>query len=266
MVEISVENLSEALGFCVSPEFETMIQEAVSSSPQEPRLGPDEFGLSLGGPLYSVLGGSAQSLRCHRTPPEFFPFAVRRCKLDTYVGFVVDNPSLEGESNTMFGVLVPEAPSRSGVVARDEKELMRWLKAHSGSADQLGVTFKSDDYDPATVREFRHGSLSYRTADQLGAVAPEENAPFSLLHEEFRCRLIEKRDWDKVRDAGLSALRVEAPGAALALARDLTWWLGHRDHWFQLATELYEGAYTQLERPLLTRIARREWARLYGRR
>lgn len=264
-VELNVENLSEAFGFSVSPAFEALIRSALEESAEAPCLGPRKFGLSLGGPLYSILGGSAQSLRCPRTPPEFFPFAVSRGRWDAYVGFVVDNPDLESPPNTLFGVLVPEAPGRSGVVARDEQELLRWLAAHDDEPGSLGVSRKSKEYDPDQVQEQRRGSLTYRTADQLGAVVPEENAPFSLLHEEFRCSLIEKREWDRVREAGLSALRVEAPGAALALARDLTWWLGHRDHWYQLATELYEGAYTQLGRPLLTRIARREWARLYGR-
>lgn len=264
-VELNVENLSEAFGFSVSPAFESLIRSALEESAEAPCLGPSKCGLSLGGPLYSILGGSAQSLRCPRTPPEFFPFAVSRGRYDTYVGFVVDDPQLEGPPNTLFGVLVPEASGCSGVVARDEAELMRWLSAHEEQPGSFGVRVKSKDYDPDDVAEFRRGALTYRTADQLGAVVPEENAPFSLIHEEFRCNLIERREFDKVRDAGRSALRLEAPGAALALARDLTWWLGHRDHWYQLATELYEGAYTQLGRPLLTRIARREWARLYGR-
>lgn len=265
-IEISVETLSEALGFSISPAFQDLVSEAVSRSPEEPFLGSRELSLTLGGPLYSFIGGSAQSLRCPQVPPEFFPFAVRRGQYDAYVGFVVDNPTLEGPPNTLFALLVPEVPGRSGVVARDEAELIRWLSVHSESGEDLDVRSSGEGYNPEDVQSTRRGTLSYRTADQLGAVVPEENAPFSLIHEEFRCRLIEKRDWDKVRETGLSALRVEAPGAALALARDITWWLGHRDHWYQLATELYEGAYTQLGRPLLTRIARREWARFYGRR
>jgi hypothetical protein len=199
-------------------------------------------------------------------PPEFFPFAVRPGRPGAYIGFLVDSPTLEGPANTTFALCVPEFRNRSGVVARDEQELFRWLGAHLDDLDNLGLTKSSASYQPSEANDARQALITYRTADQLGVVAEPENAPLSLIHEELRCRLVEKRDPDKVRQAGLQALRVGAPGAALALARDVTWWLGHRDHWYQLATELYEEAYTQLKRPLLLRIAQREWARLYGRR
>jgi hypothetical protein len=266
-VEISVETLSEAFGFTVSKGFEKAILAAVARSPETPHRGFDKFGLELGGPLYAFLGGSsAQSLRCPQMPPEFFPFAVRRAKPDIYVGFLVDHPNIEGEPNTIFAVCVPEHPGRSGVVARDEQELFRWLGAHLDKPDALGVKVSSNSYDPQQVQDWRRASTTYRTADQMGVVVPVENTPLALLHEDLRAGLIERRDVGQIRAVGEAALKVGAPGAALALARDLTWWLGHRDHWYQLANDIYVGAYSQLGRPLLTRIVRREWVRLYGRR
>lgn len=264
--EPTVENLSEAFGFHVSPAFEAAVRAAIARSPEEPASGLHKFGLTLGGPLYSFVGGSAQSLRCAQMPPEFFPFAVRPGRPDAYIGFVVDTPSLEGEPQTTFALCVPEHPKRCGVVARDEQELFRFLGAHLEDLDNLGLSRGSSSYKAGEARDHRNGLVTYRTADSLGVVVEPENAPLGLIHEELRCRLIEKREVDKVRRAGLDALKVGAPGAALALARDVTWWLGHRDHWHQLATELYEVAYAQLQRPLLLRIAQREWARLYGRR
>lgn len=265
-IDPTVENLSEAFGFTVSPAFEKAIRAAIARSPEQPNEGLGKFGLTLGGPLYSFLGGSAQSLRSAQMPPEFFPFAVRPGRPDAYIGFLVDAPTLESQANTTFALCVPEYPQRSGVVARDEQELFRWLGAHLDDLDNLGLSKGSSSYRPQEALNHRQTLITYRTADQLGVVVEPENAPLSLIHEELRCRLIEKREPDKVRQAGLAALRCGAPGAALALARDVTWWLGHRDHWYQLANELYEEAYTQLRRPLLLRIAQREWARLYGRR
>ena len=257
-IEPTVENLSEAFGFTVSSAFEAAIRAAIARAPGEPHSGLYKFGLTLGGPLYSFLGGSPQSLRVAQMPPEFFPFAVRPGRPDAYIGFLVDSPSLEGPANTTFALCVPECPHRSGVVARDEQELFRFLGAHLDDLDNLGLSRSSSNYQPAEPRKTREALVTYRTADRLGVVVEPENAPLSLIHEELRCCLVEKRDIDKVRQAGLSALRVGAPGAALALARDVTWWLGHRDHWYQLATELYEEAYTQLRRPLLLRVAQRE--------
>lgn len=265
-IEPTVDNLSEAFGFNVSPAFEKAIRAAIARSPEEPHNGFHKFGLNLGGPLYSFLGGSPQSLRGAQMPPEFFPFAVRSTRPYAYIGFLVDAPQLEGPPNTTFALCVPEHPHRSGVVARDEQELFRWLGAHLDDLDNLGLSKSSSAYQPSEPKQHRQSQVAYRTADQFGVVAEPENAPLSLIHEEMRCCLIEKRDPDKVRQVGLQALRVGAPGAALALARDVTWWLGHREHWYQLATELYEEAYAQLKRPLLLRVAQREWARLYGRR
>lgn len=265
-IEPTVENLSEAFGFPVSPAFEAAIRAAIARSPQEPHSGLHKFGLTLGGPLYSFVGGSAQSLRAPQMPPEFFPFAVRPGQPDAYVGFLVDSPQHDGPPCTTFALCIPEHPHRSGVVARDEQELFRWLGAHLDDLDNLGLTRSTSSYNPGEARQQRQSLLTYRTADQMGVIVEPENAPLSLLHEELRCRLIERREPDKVLQAGLQALRVGAPGAALALARDVNWWLGHRDHWHSLATELYEEAYSQLRRPLLMRIARREWARLYGGR
>ena len=265
-MEVTVDNLSEAFGFRVSAGFEKAILAANARSPQEPHLGLSKFGLELGGPLYAFLGGgSAQSLRCPQMPPEFFPFAVRRSNPAAYLGFLVDHPDLEGEPCTLYAVCVPEHPQRSGVVARDEQELFRWLGAHLDELDQLGVTRSSKSYDPAQVQDFRQQQVVYQTADRMGVVTPTENAPFPLIHQELRCLLIEKRDLGRVKEAGNYALKVDAPGAALALARDITWWLGHRDHWYQLASDLYVGAYAELRRPLLARIVRREWVRLYGK-
>jgi hypothetical protein len=265
--EITIDNLSEAFGFKVSSGFKKAILAAIARSPETPHRGLNKFGLDLGGPLYAFLGGeSAQSLRCPQMPPEFFPFAVRRSNPNIYLGFLVDNPSLDGEANTTFAVCVPEHPKRSGVVARDEQELFRWLGAYLDNPDTLGVSRSSNAYNADEVRQWRCSQLTYRTADQMGVVVPEENTPLSLLHEEMRCVLVEKRDVAKAKEVGQGALKVGAPGAALALARDITWWLGHRDHWFQLATDLYVEAYAQLGRPLFTRIVRREWVRLYGGR
>jgi hypothetical protein len=264
--EPTVDSLSEAFGFNVSPAFQAAIRAAIARSPEDPQSGLHKFGLTLGGPLYSFVGGSAQSLRTTQMPPEFFPFAKRPGRPDAYIGFLVDSPTLEGPPNTTFALCVPEHSQRSGVVARDEQELFRWLGAHLDDLDNLGLSKGSSSYQAGEARDQRASMVTYQTADQMGVMVTPENAPLSLIHQELRCGLIEKREIDKVRQAGHSALRVGAPGAALALARDVTWWLGHRDHWFQLATELYEEAYAQLERPLLIRIARREWARLYGRR
>ena len=264
-MEFTVESLSEAFGFVVSEGFLKAIRAAEARSPKEPHLGLDKFGLELGGPLYAFVGGqSAQSLRCPQMPPEFFPFGVRRANPDIYVGFLVDHPSLEGEPNTLFAVCVPEHQERSGVVARDEKELFRWLGAHLECLDELGTSKSSPSYDPEEVRSARASQTAYQTADRMGVVVPRENTPVALIHQEMRAILIEKRVLSRVREAGLGALKVEAPGAALALARDIAWYLGHRDHWYQLATEIFVGAYALLRRPLLTRIVRREWVRLYG--
>ncbi len=265
-MEPTVENLSEAFGFLVSPAFERAIRAAMARSPDEPHQGLKKFGLHLGGPLYSFLGGSAQSLRTPQMPPEFFPFAVRRGEINVAVGFLVDAPSLEGEPNTRFATCVPEHPERTGVVARNEQELFRWLGAHLDDLEGLGLPKESQVYRPEEVQAERDQSVSYRTADRLGVVTEEENAPLSLLHESLRSHLIESRNLERAQEEGRAALKVGAPGAALALARDITWWLGHREHWFELAIELYVGAYTKLERPLLTRIARREWVRFYGAR
>jgi hypothetical protein len=264
-MEVTVESLSEAFGFKVSEGFVAAIRAAKARSPEEPHLGLQKFGLELGGPLYAAVGGSsAQSLRCPQMPPEFFPFAVRRSSPDAYVGFLVDHPTPDGEDNTLFAVCVPEHQDRTGVVARDEKELFRWLGAHLDCLDELGTSKKSKSYNPEEARQARNSQVFYQTADKMGVVVPTENTPLALLHPEMRSVLIEKRDLSCVREAGLEAVRVEAPGAALALARDVAWYLGHRDHWYQLATELYVGAYALLRRPLLTRIVRREWVRLYG--
>ncbi len=262
----SVENLSEAFGFRVSPAFEAAVRAAIARKPQEPHRGLSEFGLQLGGPLFSFVGGSAQSLRTPRMPPEFFPFAVRRGEPDITIGFLVDAPVLDGPEQTLFATCVPDHPDRTGVVARDEGELFRWLGAHLDDLEGLGLEKASEAYRPEEVRAHREAQLLYRTADRLGVVAGQENAPLALLHESLRGHLIESRDLAQAQEAGRAALRIGAPAAALALARDITWWLGHREHWFQLAIELYVGAYTKLDRPLLTRIARREWARFYGPR
>lgn len=266
-IDLTPENLSEAFGFAVSVEFVEMLKGLHECSPEEPHKGLAEFGLELGGPLYGFSGGgSGQSLRCPQMPPEFFPFAVRRSEPDIYVGFLVDDPRVEGEPNTCFAVFVQENASRCGVIANSESELSSWLELYRNDLDGLGVSRSGGTYDADEVKKPREGSIVYQTADRLGVVVPQENAPLTLLHEEFRCRLIEKRDRQAVREAGLTALRVEAPGAALALARDITWWLGHRQMWYQLANELYVGAYSLLRRPLLARIVRREWVRLYGRK
>lgn len=265
-LEPRVENLSEAFGFAVSPAFATAIRAAVARLPQEPHNGLYKFGLTLGGPLYAVLGGSAPSLRTVQMPPEFFPFAVKHGQTDAYIGFLVDAPCLDAPPQSTFAVCVPECSQRCGVVARDEQELFRWLGAHLDDLDNLGLSKSSSSYHQGEAHRAREASLTYRTADRLGVVVEPENAPLGLLHEELRCRLIEARDIDKAGQIAQLALRVEAPGAALALARDITWWLGHRKHWFQLASELYEDAYAQLHRPLLLRIAQQEWARLYGAR
>src|SRR5688572_11285759 len=99
-IEPTVENLSEAFGFVVSSAFETAIRAAIARSPEEPQSGLHKFGLTLGGPLYSFLGGSPQSLRTAQMPPEFFPFAVRPGKPDAYLGFVVDSPNMEGAAQS----------------------------------------------------------------------------------------------------------------------------------------------------------------------
>lgn len=266
--EPTMDNLSEALGFRVSEGFANLISSAIASSPHDPQAGLSSFGLTLGGPFYTFVGGSPQSLRTTQTPPEFFPFAVAPGRTHTTIGFLVDNPSLEKPPCTTFALYVPGQPQRCGVVARNEKELIEWLKLQADHPDHFAppvnsLNQKSCHDDP---QQERYHQVTYRTADRLGVVVQPENAPLELLHEEFRCHLIEKRDPDKVREVGLTALKVGAPGAALALARDITWWLGHRSHWYAVAAELYEQAYSELSRPLLQRIARREWTRFYGRR
>ncbi|MFA7481181.1 MAG: hypothetical protein WC314_11815 [Vulcanimicrobiota bacterium] len=264
-MEVSVESLSESFGFLVSPDFVKAIEAAHARSPDNPHRGLDKFGLELGGPLYAFVGGdSAQSLRCPQMPPEFFPFAFRRTRPAVYIGFLVDHPSQEGSPNTTYAICVPEHPERSGVVARNEQELFRWLGAHLDDLDALGITRRSNAYDPEEVKSARNSMVTYQTADRMGVVVPEENSPLALLHPEMRSILIEQRDPARVRQAGFAAIKVNAPGATLALARDITWFLGHREHWYQLAIELYVEAYASLKRPLLTRIVRREWVRLFG--
>jgi hypothetical protein len=205
VMEPTVEDLSEAFGFLVSPAFEAAIRAAIARSPDSPHTGLHKFGLTLGGPLYSFLGGSAQSLRSAQMPPEFFPFAVRPGKPDAFIGFLVDSPSLEGPANTTFALCVPEYPQRTGVIARDEQELFRFLGAHLDDLDNLGLTRGSSAYQAAEPKRAREALITYRTADQLGVVVEPENAPLSLIHEELRCCLVEKRDIDRVRQAGLAA-------------------------------------------------------------
>lgn len=260
------ENLSESFGFAVSKAFEALVCDAITCAPEDPCSGLSRYGLTMGGPLYDFLGGSPQSLRTTRMPPEFFPFAVSSGKPSILLGFLVDAPSLEGTPNTTFAVCVPGHPQLSGVVARSEEELIRWLEAHKDDPGTLGLERGSAVYQAGAPNQERLQQVTYRTADKMGVVVEPENTPLGLLHEELRCRLIEKRDLDKVRQAGISAIKVGAPGAALALARDITWWLGHRDNWFSLAIELYEQAYSELSRPLLLRISKREWVRFYGKR
>ncbi|MGE0490390.1 MAG: hypothetical protein AB7S38_14370 [Vulcanimicrobiota bacterium] len=267
-LEPNVENLTDAFGFRVPDAFVTLVKAALEQNPRAPHLAFALLGLELGGPLFPFLGGSPVSLREPQMPPEFFPFALRSGREPHYYGFVVDDPDRYQGEELFVGRLAIEDCESCGVVSETLQGFFARLTEESGSRcewlDQLGWGQPAQDLEELQTR--RRSQSAYWTADQLGLVVPEEPAPLSLMHHEFRRLLIENRDYDKIRNAGRGAVKVGAPGAALALARDLNWWLGERNHWFQLALELYEEAYSMLERPLLTRVARREWARHYGRR
>lgn len=275
----TLENLSEAFGFSVPKTVQGMVEAALALDAKEPHRAFEALGIELGGPLFPFLGGSPCSLREPFTPPEFFPFACRTGDEVVHYGFVVDDPDKAVESDLFVGLLAPDQPELCGVIASSLTEFFSLLVSGSEESEELdaalgalerGLDVKRSSVDSQSVvektRSARSALLSYQTADSLGLVVPEEPAPLELMHHEFRQILIGGRDRDKIRQAGRRALQVGAPGAALALARDLTWLLGERTHWCQIALELYEEVYPTLGRPLLARVARREWVRHYGRR
>ncbi len=267
-LEPSLKNLAEAFGFQVPTCMGELLDAAIKANPKAPHLAFASFGLELGGPLFPFVGGSPVSMRSPQMPPEFFPFAVRSGAQPHYFGFVADDPEVYQGEELFVARLSVEEPHHCGVVADSLKSFFGWLSDETGqpSAVLSELGWQGGGGEQEALVEKRRSLASYWTADQLGLVTPEEPAPLSLMHYEFRRLLIEGRDYDKVREAGRSAIKVGSPGAAVALARDLNWWLGERSHWFQLALELFEEAYSVLERPLLTRVARREWARHFGRR
>ncbi|MBI3928615.1 MAG: hypothetical protein HY319_23955 [Armatimonadetes bacterium] len=274
-LEPTQENISEAFGFQVPPSLAMLVGLARRLRPEEPHRALEAIGIELGGPLFGFLGGQPTSMREPHTPPELFPFLYQPA-WQLHIGYVVDEPETACGDEFMLAGLSVEAPEKCGMLARNLPELLSALVHDAGEAAETVATTLCADFElgdcggldkaRAAAKKERDACSSYCTDDRIGVRVPEEPAPLELLHVEFRRHLIGTRERDRVLDAGRRALKIGAPGAALALARDLIWTLGERTHWYQIALELMEEVYPALHRPLLARVARREWARHYGRR
>lgn len=264
-VELNEAGLSESFGFQTPPSLLSLVQFCLQQKEHAPENALAFLGLKLGGPLFPFLEGNPASLRQPQLPPEFFPFATYLPQQASWVGFVVDDPGKAEGAEIPIAVLSIENVELNGVVAESLGGFLGLLSERAGKPLPAGLEASSGDSVDEVVARRKERS-TYWTADGLGVVVESEPTPFVLSHGELRRHLIESRERSKIREAGRAALAVEAPGAAVALARDINWWLGQRDHWYQLALEILEEAYTMLGRPLLTRVVRREWARHHGGR
>lgn len=284
-LEVSLETLSEAFGFAVPPSVVGLTRAALRLRPEEPHRALEPIGLVLGGPLYPFLGGHPISLRVLETPPELFPFA-HLPHGEAHFGLVVDDPDGLANGECAVAALDPRSSEgcnlRAGTLpaflAAQAARALRDLPAgadpqeHRSAVEDLVAVLATEmplqwPADPeATAVEgsaARERILSYRTEDRLGVVVPEEPAPLELIALDSRRHLIGARDRERVLECGRRAQRVGAPGAALALARDLVWHLGHRPEWYRIAIDLMEESYPTLKRTLLVRVSRREWARFF---
>lgn len=284
-LEVSLETLSDAFGFAVPPSVVGLTRAALRLRPEEPHLALEPLGLVLGGPLYPFLGGHPLSLRVLETPPELFPFA-HVLHGEAHFGLVVDDP--DGLANAECAVAGLDPRSSEGCrlraatlpafLAAQAARALRELppgadpQEHRSTVEDLVAVLATEmtlDWpaDPEALAiegsAARERVLSYRTEDGLGVVVPEEPAPLELIALDSRRHLIGARDRERVLDCGRRAQRVGAAGAALALARDLVWHLGHRPEWYRIAIDLMEESYPTLKRPLLARVSRREWARFF---
>lgn len=266
-LELSEAGLAETFGFQVPPSLLKLIKFCLDQKEHEPDEALSSLGLRFGGPLFPFLDGSPISLRQPQLPAEFFPFATYTPQPRSWVGFVVDNPGSTEGSEVPIAILSTENVELCGIISESLDDFLGVLARRSGQTlpKKLKASRKKPP-EPHEAEAKRRAMAAYWTADGLGVVVKSEPTPFVLSHQELRRHLIESRDRDKIRQAGRSALAVEAPGAAVALGREVNWWLGHRDHWYELALELLEEAYTLLDRPTLTRVVRREWARHHGRK
>ncbi len=263
-LELNEAGLSESFGFQTPPSLLSLVKFCLQQKECEPEQALGFLGLKLGGPLFPFLEGNPASLRQPQLPPEFFPFATYLPQPSSWVGFVVDDPGKTDGAEIPIAILSTENVELNGLIADSLGGFLRLLAKQTNNKlpRKLGLSSKAKPLEKVVAE--RRNQVSYWTADGLGVVVDPEPTPFVLSHEELRRHLIETRDRTKIREAGRAALAVEAPGAAVALAREINWWLGQRDHWYQLALEILEEAYTRLERPLLTRVVRREWARHHG--
>jgi hypothetical protein len=284
-LEPTIENLSEAFGLQVPRSLAGLVQVALGRCPARPSTGLAPLRLVLGGALYGFVAGPLVSLRFPQTPPEMFPFAQLQGH-DTYYGLVIDDPERAAGEERFVVELDPEGPQGCRLKARNIPEFLA-VRLHEAleeaRAGRGGLSVKELEkfgeslrecldlpwpVDPTQVRReaeaARAAQVTYATEDRLGVVVPDENAPFELLTIQMRRALIDTRDRQGIYRTAKRALSVGAPGAALALARDLLWNLGHRPEWYREAVDLMEQIYPSLGRPLLARVVRREWARYYG--
>lgn len=276
-VEVSLESLSEAFGFAVPAALVGLARAALRLRPDEPHRALEPLGLLLGGPLYPFLGGQPISLRVLETPPELFPFA-HLPHGDAHFGLVADDPDNLANAECPVARLDPRssegccllAPSLAAFLAGQAARALRQSPADRSALEDLVAALAAEmplvwpsDPDATAVEASaaRERVLSYRTEDMLGVVVPDEPAPLELIALDSRRHLIGARDRERVLACGRRAQRIGAPGAALALARDLVWHLGHRPEWYRIAIDLMEESYPTLKRPLLARVSRREWAR-----
>lgn len=277
--EVSLETLSEAFGFAVPPSIVALTRAALRLRPDEPHRALEPIGLALGGPLYPFLGGHPISLRVLETPPELFPFA-HLPDSDTHFGLVVDDPDNLAGAEGPVARLDPRssegcrllAPTLAGFLAGQAARALRQATPGRQAVEDLVAALTQEmalpwPADPDLIEveasAARERVLSYRTEDMLGVAVPDEPAPLELIALDSRRHLIGARDRERVLACGRRAQRIGAPGAALALARDLVWHLGHRPEWYRIAIDLMEESYPTLKRTLLVRVSRREWARFF---
>ena len=275
----TLENLSEAFGFPVPPSLAGLVRAACRLQPEDPARAFEALGLVLGGPLVPFVGGEDTPLRGVETPPELFPFALDG--RGAHWGLVVDDPQ-DGLAERPLARLDPQGSEGCALVASTLPQGVTWLvetalKGHPSEQDQLKVETllaalaevlplperATPDEIAREALQARLDHLTYRTDDLLGVVVPEEPAPLELISVESRRFLIGSRDRERVHAAGRRALRLGAPGAAVALGRDVLWQLGNRPEWHRVALETMDEAYHTLKRPLLAQVVRQEWARFH---
>lgn len=266
------------------PLRERLTQLGLALEPGAPIQAFELLGLALTGGQGPRPQGPAR--RPPEAPPELFLFG--RCPESAALyGVVLDDPDRDDPQAAPIAALPPGATapcqllagslsdflSRQATLALDRARAQRGPGAAAHLEDALsrlqghlpGLRWPVEAEPQALLAAAaRQRRCAYPTQDGLGVIVPEEPSPLELISLRSRRGLIESRDRAQVQGAARKALRVGAPGAALALARDLRWELGGRPAWGQVAMEIMEEVYLTLHRPLLAGIARAEWARLFG--